>query len=124
MNTILRKDPPSQLLFKLNNITSDIVTVKEKTSVSMLCQSDGIPTPNMTITDVTNEKRVVHSMQEGKVTLAELGHTITLAQCEDSGEYRCAAENGMGRIFQSVRLFVKCKSLYYLSHFLSCFIYD
>lgn len=102
----------------MNNSVGSTVTVVENTTATMWCQSDGRPTPNMTITDVTN--RVLESVQAGNVTLAELSHSFV--QCEASGEYRCEAENSVGRTSQSVRLLVKCNSLYYISHFLLPFM--
>lgn len=98
--------------FKLNNSANSTVTVAENTTVTMLCQSDGRPAPSLTITDVTNYNRVLQSVSGGNITQAdqrELSHTITAVQCEASGEYRCAANNGVGQMYQSLTLFVKCK---------------
>ncbi|XP_025100295.1 uncharacterized protein LOC112567728 isoform X2 [Pomacea canaliculata] len=101
---------PSKMIFKLNNIANSIVTVAENTTVTLLCQSDGRPAPSLTITDVTNGNRVLQSESAGNITQADqrqLSYNITAVQCEASGEYRCAANNGVGQMYQSLTLFVK-----------------
>ncbi|XP_025102888.1 opioid-binding protein/cell adhesion molecule-like [Pomacea canaliculata] len=103
--------PPSIITFLLNGQVGPSVTVTENSSVDMLCEAHGKPTPRMLfMSDKDNEvwidsKQDEVQLSEGKGQIATI---LRKVQCEDSADYRCELENSVGRSNQSIRLLVPC----------------
>ncbi|XP_025102816.1 uncharacterized protein LOC112569287 isoform X2 [Pomacea canaliculata] len=110
--TVLIKYPSTVLRFQLNALNNKTVTVAENSSIEMLCQADGRPTPRMSFVSIKDNNRVLNSKPLGNIQVTEvrqeLRHVINQIQCENSGDYRCEVNNGIGQDNQTVRLLVLC----------------
>ena len=81
-------DPAEKVALAVNSEEKDL-TVRETENVTFTCTAEGgRPKPRLILAD-QDQKKV--SRNESLLT-----YTLTNARCEDSGEYRCTADNGMG----------------------------
>lgn len=105
-------DPPSDIQFKVNDIETVNATVKESSTVRMGCLADGRPTPSMRLISI-NKNTVLNTSPRGNVTVNDIRATVTYdmesVQCQDTGEYECEVDTGLGQTHKRISLFVMCK---------------
>ncbi|KAK7491361.1 hypothetical protein BaRGS_00017462 [Batillaria attramentaria] len=77
--------------------------LSENQAVTIDCQANGRPTPNMTL--IRRDRGTVMSVE-----LSPLSYTIPRSSCEDAGDYTCVASNSMGPDRENTdTMIVKCK---------------
>ena len=74
--------------------------VNENNTVSLICNATGKPAPVVTWTQVNNPGR---SFSPGEIL------TISRANANDTGEYKCTASNNVGSVTASATVTVKRK---------------
>ena len=77
---------------------SGIKNTDEGTQIELTCESAGNPIPQYNWSYTANNSVI----QQTKVL------TLTNANCVDSGEYRCNAQNSLGQDTMVENIFVKC----------------
>lgn len=97
----------------MNAVENETIIVNENSSVSMLCQADGRPTPPMSLVIIKDNNRVLSSRPAGVIQVmeetGELRYFINHIQCEDSGDYKCEVDNSVGTDSKTVKLLVLCE---------------
>ncbi|KAL8617300.1 hypothetical protein ACOMHN_064746 [Nucella lapillus] len=94
--------PPTKVFCGINGQQNDL-TVNEYQSVRFCCQKDdGRPDPSLSLVKKDNNTVLL--------TNTSLLIHVVVSRCEDSGQYQCTAENGMGpKVTSTSRSFVvKC----------------
>ncbi|PVD27768.1 hypothetical protein C0Q70_12940 [Pomacea canaliculata] len=108
---VIFTDPSSVLSFKLNAEDNKTVSVSENSNVNMTCVASGRPAPRMRLVGGSNRHELM-SRAEGDIESHEKSRELSFfmckAQCEDSGDYTCEVDNGVGNVTQSVMLLVTC----------------
>ncbi|XP_076457613.1 uncharacterized protein LOC143291572 isoform X2 [Babylonia areolata] len=80
--------PPTQAVLDLNDRPENL-TVKESEPITFRCyHSNGLPSPSVGLVKLDNGTVLVNAT-------SDLRHVV-MGRCEDSGQYVCAADNGMG----------------------------
>ncbi|PVD27814.1 hypothetical protein C0Q70_12988 [Pomacea canaliculata] len=96
----------------MNAVENETIIVNENSSIEMLCQADGRPTPRMSLVIIKDNNRVLSSRPAGVIQVmeetGELRYFISHIQCEDSGDYKCEVDNGVGIDSKTVKLLVLC----------------
>lgn len=107
----IHSDPPSVLSFQLN-VENQTLTVAENSNVTMLCSANGRPAPRMLLIRGSDHQQLTQRPQ-GDIQLNELNRDLDFflcqARCQDSGDYICKVDNGVGQDSKTVRLLVQCE---------------
>ena len=91
-------DPP-----EFNNVSSDVVVVEDDPSITLECIADGEPTPNIAWTKVYANGSDSGVLGTGNQFVLETNRN-------NSGKYRCTANNGIGIApNRTVKVEVNCK---------------
>ena len=105
----------------LNNAPHTLtVNQSDVTSVTLLCQANGRPSPSMRIVrqyDGATLKEVKGGNYVFSDVTSDVSHVITTARCEDTGTYRCVVNNQQGsesEVERAVNLYVNCEFLVHL----------
>lgn len=102
MNTeLLSPDSPRSLQMTINDDSEDI-TVSEGDLLTIRCEADGQPTPEMKLERILDNRIV-------KKGLSPLRHSTT-ARCDVTDLYTCSANNQLqGKVQKTSRLDVTCQ---------------
>ena len=93
-------DPPE---FPPDSVNKDVVVVEGDQSVTLECNPDGEPTPNVTWTKVYTNDSDSGVLKTGNQFVLETNRN-------NSGTYRCTAYNGIGTApNRTVKVEVNCK---------------
>ncbi|XP_062854783.1 hemicentin-1 [Trichomycterus rosablanca] len=92
--------PPS--LLPLPHSESEVMTPQVGSSVTLTCEAQGVPEP-----DVTWYRNSVRLRSERNVHITEWTLTLNPVQVSDGGVYSCTVFNGAGRIDRSFTLTVQ-----------------
>ena len=99
------------LSFSLNSVETTELTVNVSDTVTLTCQADGRPTPQMTLIRPSGD--VIANVPQGTPSLADEIKEVTgelTVQCRDMGVYHCDVNNGVGSTQRrNVTIFVQCK---------------
>ncbi|XP_025103057.1 hemicentin-1-like [Pomacea canaliculata] len=102
--------PPSVVSFQLNNENQTAI-VNESSDVNMICAANGRPAPRMMLVRGSDGQELKVRPQ-GEIGFDEerrdLAFFLCKAECQDSGDYRCEVDNGVGHDSKTIRLLVQC----------------
>ena len=93
------------------------ITVREGNTTTITCEAFGYPPPtvvrirsNANLSDrVSVSDSVSAPTRYGNVTRVNVNLTITNASREDTGHYKCSANNSIGSDNKNVTITVQCK---------------
>lgn len=110
MNTeLLSPDSPRSLKMTINDDSEDM-TVSEGDPLTIRCEADGQPTPEMKLERILDNRIV-------KKGLSPVRHSTT-ARCDVTDLYTCSAKNQLpGKVQKTSRLDVTCQYIKALDNF-------
>ncbi|XP_025100982.1 uncharacterized protein LOC112568095 isoform X2 [Pomacea canaliculata] len=94
------------LSFKIDNKADDIVTVKENTNVSVVCQAEGRQLPTIHLFKRSSDNQDLELASTNNTL--ELQYTMTAVKCETTAIYTCKSENNISGDQKYIRLIVSC----------------
>lgn len=103
---VLLTDASRVLSFKIDNKADDIVTVKENTNVSVVCQAEGRQLPTIHLFKRSSDNQDLELASTNNTL--ELQYTMTAVKCETTAIYSCKSENNISGDQKYIQLIVSC----------------
>lgn len=100
------------LSFTANDEHNTTMMVDENSNVSLSCEAAGRPTPSMILTSDSTSRELSRILEDDLQPSDRTGKIVFVMhdmQCENSGTYRCEADNRAGQDNRTLKLFVPCK---------------
>lgn len=79
---------------EITNASVSPEKVRENSTVHLICEASGVPTPNITWAQVLGKGSMGDILTAQK---SKLIHNITNINRSEGGTYRCTANNGIGQ---------------------------
>lgn len=100
--------------FTANDEDNTTIIVDENSNVSLSCEAAGRPKPHMVLRSDANSRelnRIAHDDSQSKEKTSNIYFFIHKIRCQDSGAYRCEADNSVGHESRTLFILVPCKYL-------------